>query len=314
MSGPTFEVFVFSYQRPKFLANLLSSLRRHASQLPVTVIDDGSTGHEMEAVLEDARASGMRVVETQLVIDERLAAEDLMRLRGGLYANMQSALEQCESDFYVFLQDDTQVCRPIRASDLESIAAAFAAYPDSAFVSPTFFKASHLRAHYDINRANRLYLRGPEFGGSSHFKAVHVGHVPRLRRAGWKFAGSEAACSAQARETFGQMLHLSDPWAVQLPFTPTIRVRRTGPIESRLQRRWAGFHPIVDMDDRVGEAFLQRDVEVLPVAERFLMAQGVDRRRVPWVHAWGPRGVLQRVAVGIERRVLRTSSARRGEP
>jgi glycosyltransferase involved in cell wall biosynthesis len=152
------KTYVFSYNRGRFLENAVASVFRCMKNPDVTVIDDGSTDAETISILARLSA-GARV--------ERKSHRDGARL-GALYANMQTALDEARSDEMVlFIQDDTQLVRPVDDTDYDYVQMYFAGAPDRAFLLPTFIRGvasaedlSKLRLEED-----RSATSGLPFGG-----------------------------------------------------------------------------------------------------------------------------------------------------
>jgi glycosyltransferase involved in cell wall biosynthesis len=55
LRGSFLQIYVFSYNRPQYLENCLASLKRHAWNFDITVIDDGSDDEEVHEVLAKYR-------------------------------------------------------------------------------------------------------------------------------------------------------------------------------------------------------------------------------------------------------------------
>ena len=90
------------------------------------IYDDGSDLSEMKNFL----------FENSDLVGARLKGLDSKH--GGLYANMQSALDEAQEDYVLLMQDDTQIVRKMEQEDLEAINRAFEAFPTAAFLSLMF--------------------------------------------------------------------------------------------------------------------------------------------------------------------------------
>ena len=134
------DVAVFSYNRGRYLAHSVASVRRNMPMANLKVYDDQSDDPETCAYLE--------TLGDAVYVRE---GGETARL-GGLYANMQSAVDRCEAEFVMFLQDDMQIVRAVDDTDLATIRGFFEATPTAAFITPLFQKA-HRR------RSRERYLR-----------------------------------------------------------------------------------------------------------------------------------------------------------
>ena len=213
------EAFVMGYNRGPQLGWCLASLRRHAGGVPVTVIDDGSDDPATLAVLEAApfpvRRAGARG-------DGRL---------GGLYANMQAALDGTAAPRVLFLQDDCQLIRPLDASVLAELDAVFEADPSQAIVCPLIRmgpRQARREGAFEPAAGGPAWHYRPEEGAGSitaqHYTAISILDRSRLIAAGWRFEKTEGDNARQAmRLGLAPMAHLDRPFAAQLPEVPTSR-------------------------------------------------------------------------------------------
>ncbi|MGR3436827.1 MAG: glycosyltransferase family 2 protein [Shimia sp.] len=258
------EVAVFSYNRPAYLAQCLASLAAQMPGVPVTVYDDRSDDPAQLRLLEDW---GVPVV--------RPSATEKAR-HGGLYANMDRALAGTRAEWVLFLQDDMQVVRPFGARDADQVAALFDAVPGRAFVAPWFVKGVRRR------RAGRgLRPEGAAgFAGYLAYADVSIGHVARLRAAGWRFGPTEAEAEARARATFDGMALMRDPFVFFCPEVPVYRGRARG-LSSRLAARVVGTEAkgFAPMPSEAVAALRTRPPSALPVAEDWLTPTDPRTRR-----------------------------------
>ncbi|MGM0812712.1 MAG: glycosyltransferase [Pseudomonadota bacterium] len=272
--------FVFSYNRGQFLANCVHSIERSAPGAPIVVFDDCSSDPATCAVLEDI-AIRHRVVR---------AGETTRHKLGGLYGNMQAALESAaDNEFVCFTQDDTQMVRALSDEDYRTIAACFAARPELGFLSPAFIRGISRRGRrrIDFGYDARLQLFCPRPSRRSagvHYSDICLSRADRLRAAGWRFRIGEPANSAQAAMHFGPMGYLRCPFLMWLPNGPAYRGKtKTLALRWAERRRRCGFHPFRDLDPAVVERLRHAPAPLLPVAEDFLtIADGeLDK---PWVY------------------------------
>ena len=133
-------LFVFSYNRGPFLANCIDSIERLAPEHSLTVVDDASDDPETLAVL--ARAAKHHTVVT----GEALSGHK----HGGLYPNMQAAFDTVpDKALFCFLQDDTQLVRPLTGEDEAALHRQFDHAPTLGFISPAFIRQISLKHAVD---------------------------------------------------------------------------------------------------------------------------------------------------------------------
>lgn len=261
-------VFIFSYNRGLYLRNCLESVQLCAPGCDVTVLDDDSTDLQTREILASL-PSGVRVRQPNRRSGER---------HGGLYANMQTALDRAPSNRpALFIQDDMMLVRPVRQEDLQYVDAFFKHFPRAAFLNPVFLKGKRKRRDYRVTRLHpdfpvyfRHYPSKKNSRGLTYADAV-LADPDRLRAARWRFLPGEIANAEQAREQFGDMGFMAYPFMM---FLPRVTVYRGGrkTVGVRLAERRAGTDPkpyLPMPEDRLRELF-QRDLSVLPHAERFL--------------------------------------------
>jgi len=268
-------IYIFSFNRAAFLRNCIASIQSYAPSCPLTVVDDNSTDPETRAVLADLPQMGVRLIQQATHLNER---------HGGLYANMQLALDSAdEGDRVLFIQDDMQLVRPLDEADFRYIDDFYAAFPKAAFLNPVFLKGQRNRRDRRITRINpdfpvyfRHYPSKKTYGGLAYTDAV-IGDVSRLRAVNWRFTQSEVANADSAMRHFGLMGFMACPFVMFLPQVPVYRGKRKS-WAVRIAERRVGeapktFEPMSPADLR---RFKQRDLSVLPVAEHFLNTR--DRR------------------------------------
>lgn len=276
-------VFVFSYNRGRYLRNCLESLFRHAPDLPVTVIDDGS---EDPAVAETLSACADRV--EAVVRDSR----DGLYL-GGLYRNMQYVVDaRTDAGLGLFIQDDMQLVRDLQAADRALWRRYFERYGEAIEMYGCFFKRKQVGTDPEavtrlvqIDETVPVYFRRSEAARRAHFSAVGVFHLERMRRLGWRFEPSEGENNRRNREEARPMGMTPYPFMMWLPNAESAKFRRKG-----LMHRFAewkagvGFYPYEPMPAATVDRLMEHDLRQLPVAEHLLQPRGMDTRR-PWLFA-----------------------------
>jgi glycosyltransferase involved in cell wall biosynthesis len=284
-----------------FLENAIDSCRRYAPGVPVCVVDDHSDDADTLAVL-GALPEGVRLLKPH-------AGEQ--RRHGGLYANMQMALEQIDTEWLLFLQDDMQLVRPLEADDAAYIEAFFAAFTDKAFLNPVFLKGQRNRRDRRITRVYdnfagyyRDYPGKNNFRGLSYADVV-ISHAQRLKARGWRFKSSEQENAAQAHELFGLMGFMANPFVMFLPQVPVYRGKQKSWAVAKAEQ-WSGSEPkrFVELPPEVWQQFKRRPLSQLPVAEDYLQCAD-SRVRKPYqysaVNAYWPLRVLHKLTMLFRR-------------
>lgn len=269
---------VFSFNRGRFLTNCIQSIERCAPEARIIVFDDDSDDPETCEVLESV-ASRHRVEQPGNSSSHRL---------GGLYGNMQTALELCsDQETLCFLQDDTQLVRPLLDADLSEVEALFQSMPELGFISPCFIRGRTLNrgAEFDYDSAHRLYFRKPDERSSGiHFSALLITKPARLAQAGWHFEGSEPRNDEQASRLFGRMGYLHAPFAMWLPEVPAYRgKKKTLGLKLAERKRRCGFYPFEIMGEAEAQSLRERDPSILPRAEDFLRCSPQEPPK-PWAY------------------------------
>jgi glycosyltransferase involved in cell wall biosynthesis len=270
---------VFSFNRGRFLENCVRSIEQCVPDASIIVFDDDSNDPATQEVLSDIDRNH-QVLKPGNVSTHKL---------GGLYGNMQSALEYCsEASTVCFLQDDMQVVRPLSAEEIGAIEARFDADEALAFIQPCFLKGSNRERNESImayDEAAGLYFRAPSGQSAGrYFSAVSITRPQRLLSKGWQFARSEPENDRQAQGLFGRMGHLFAPFAMWLPEVPAYRgKKKTLALRIAEKRRACGLYPFQIMSSQAVEAMYSRSAEVLPVAEDFVTCEN-DRLPKPWCY------------------------------
>lgn len=226
----TFGICIFSYNRGNYLKNCIASVESCAPESRIVIFDDDSDDSE---TLEYLREIGNKYTIIQ-------PGHSSSHHLGGLYGNMQSALDYCkEENLLCFLQDDTQLVRAVTAEDIKVLIGAFDQNPQLGFLHPCFIKAVNLKqgASYSYDPSLNLYFRDlTKRSAGRYFSALLITKPARLRASGWRFAASEPANSQLAQKHFLPMGYLFAPFAMWLPEVPAYRGKRK-PLRSGWQKK-----------------------------------------------------------------------------
>ena len=286
-------VAVFSFNRGPYLAQCLASIARHMPGVPVSVHDDNSTDPETCALLGRLDVPVIQPHRTENA------------LLGGLYSNMQAALDAATTEWILFFQDDMQIVRDVTEADHAEIARLYDDDPACAFIHPLFMKealAAKFARELRPIAGRRAYGRAEGIGRAEArypYSDVSIAHVGRLRAAGWRFLGHEGRNMDMAREVFSQMPFLADPFGFYCPEVPCYR-NRARPLSGRIAGAMAddavkGYHP---MSASEVAALRARPVGQFPFAEDVLHPTDPTVRR-PFVYQdFQSRGWLRPLAEG----------------
>lgn len=268
------EVAIFSYNRLFYLQNAFHSVRRNLPDASVRIYDDGSDKPELKRFL----------LENSDFVGQASKLEESKH--GGLYANMQSALDAAEEKYLILMQDDTQLVRALAPDDLEAIEHAFAAFPKAAFLSVMFFKGERKRRYTKVlceDSANNLYRsKSLQKGVIQSYYDVVLCNVPRLREAGWRFQNSEVANMEQAASLFGEMPIMRNPLVFFCPEVPFFRDKKQS-LAARFAARRRAQNPVFhDLTDQDVVRLKERALSDWPYAEDWLKPT-VEGLRRPFV-------------------------------
>ena len=284
---------VFSFNRGRFLRNCIDSIERCAPDARIAVFDDNSYDEDTLVVLKQLSAR----------YPVMGSAGGHSRKLGGLYGNMQAAMEYAGNEELVcFLQDDMQLVRRVSGEELAQLRSVFATHPALAFLQPCFLKGSNRQRDQEslvLDSETGCYFRnGGRQSAGLYFSAVSVFIPRRLMEAGWHFDSSEPLNDLQARKHFGPIGHLAMPFAMYLPDVPAYRGKvKTLALRIAEKVTNVGYYPFRTMTDDEANAFLQRSLDVLPVAEDFLTCLDGNPKK-PWVYyALQGRPILKKLNV-----------------
>lgn len=304
-------VFVFSYNRGRYLRNCLASIARHMAGADVLVMDDDSDDPEVHNAVTEHQGLA-RLVST------RARAGDAYL--GGLYGNMQHALELSRDQSVVlFLQDDMQIVRDLGPEDMAHWERYFSSHSNTFQLHACFVKRKQVKSGrrlVDIDRDVPVYWRTLESGRRSYFSAIGVFHVERMRALDWRFEPSEGENNRKVRESGLSMGMTPWPFMMWLPNAESAKFRRRGLLHRFAEwRAGVGFYPYRPLTGEKLEWLLQRPLEELPVAEELLEPQGLDPGR-EWLFADATKAVkpLHRHLKRRKKRRVREQQATRPDP
>ncbi|KAB6717523.1 MULTISPECIES: glycosyltransferase [Roseobacteraceae] len=282
MTFDDLDIAIFSYNRAAYLQNCVMSVQRHCPGARLTIFDDASTDPDTLAYLASL-PEGMVV---------QPGSQDAAGRHGGLYYNMQRALDRADRTLLLTLQDDTQVVRSLDQSDWDTILSAFETDPQRAFLSVLFIKSVRETRYKRLLRPvpeQSLYDLRNDLSAQNHAKRmayfdISLMHVDRLHAAHWQMQNSEAANVEQARRLFAPMPTMAHPFVFFCPEVPFFRNRGQS-LAAKLALRVVGrdVKTLKDMTPAQIKAMKTRDMSTYPVAETFLEADNPKVRK-PFVY------------------------------
>jgi len=286
-------IFLFSFNRGRFLKNCLQSIELAAPNSPVTIIDDDSDDPETLRILESA-ACQHDVIQPH---DRRLSESKT----GGLYNNLNLAINLMRDRKNVralFLQDDMQFVRRLTQKDIRIIDAYFAANPTAIQMQTCFIRRedeARFRERGRVDASATSLIIPPDLQrGKDTFSAVGVFDASRVAERLGSFEAGEGRNNITARRAGIVMGRAIFPFINWLPYPISHRDRSRGIAHGVME--WvggAGYHPIAMMTADEEVDFLSRSPDVLPIAERFLRAPTAPRHD-RWSTAGGEYHLLAR--------------------
>jgi len=268
-----FHIYVFSYNRGRYLENCLKSIQACIPEVSVTIVDDHSSDKFTLGVLD-------RWSEVYDIVTPEIGKYD--DKTGGLYANMNYAIRDAAETknvtFVFFMQDDMQMVRSVSENDLQNIETFFESNRHSVQYYPCFFKSSIMKNpdYWHVDNSGTVYLKSLELSYSG-FSAVGVFHVNRFLIEIGTFNDTERNLDMRARKKGIRKGYAVYPFMMYLPFPVSYR-NRNRTIAHKLSEfvSGAGFYPIELMDSEQRKKFLERDPHLLPFAEQYLKITGLN--------------------------------------
>lgn len=272
-----FTIAILSYNRGGYLLNCVESCQRNMPGSCIRIYDDQSDDPATVDALDRVRDMGCEVFSSEKILEKER--------HGGLYANMQSALSDCESPYLIYLQDDTQLVRLVDAETISLIEEAFADV-DVAFIRSQFFKQMDMhrfRPHFPEEIQEDVLEPIGRYRSCDIDHAycdIMIADARKLRAAEWRFCPNERANQIQARSMFKFMPYLRHPFVFYCPEVPSYRDRKLYLASRIVQKGRMG--KIVRLNDLVGDRlslFLSRPLSEFPIAEDWLTPTLPDVKR-----------------------------------
>ncbi len=271
---------IFSYNRGRHLLNCVNSIEQCIEAPDIRIFDDNSNDPETLEALATIAAKHTVTASHDEVGQSK---------HGGLYGNMQRALDSLPNDAYTcFLQDDMQLVRPLSNDELGAIYQHFDDSQSAVFLHPCFLKLVNRKKNAKqmvLSENDFSYIRdSPSRSAGHYYSDIFITQVKRLKQSGWRFKEREKLNEAQARQLFKPMHFLANPFIMWLPNVDCYRGKN-----KTLALRWAevsckaGFYPIKLMSQSEQKALISRNKSTLPFAENYLTVM-TGKVKVPWIY------------------------------
>ena len=276
-------VAIMSYNRGKFLKNLVTSIEKNCQFIyDLVIMDDGSDDPYTKEVLQEYEASVYRSSVDPESIKHK-----------GLYANMNRALQMAikqEKDQLLILQDDTQIVRKIPQSEINGFDDIFGNREQTAQIVATFFKKNHQKPYKKLLDFHPDTLTYTPKSDDQHYMTgiADMGFfsIKKLEEANWNFESDEATNLRTGRyqKLNREVLRLAA--VAYLPWPSTYRYR--GSLPSKFiawaadKLYHAGFHPLSDFTEDQLDAIRAQDPWQVVFEEDYLTNLDGVRLKKPW--------------------------------
>jgi len=273
---------VFSYNRFFYLKNTVESLIEYFRFGDTMIVDDGSTDAKTVAYLNELERHGVVVIRQESKVREGFN----WNAHGGLYENMDTAVQYAISnnyDFIQFIQDDVQFMwhdadLPVRVQHI------FEALPDAAQVVNLFFKGvvreETARRLEIIPDAHCYHLR--PYG----MMDMGINSVPLLKKHSFRFGnGTEKNNSDWWRRRDYKAYLLSSPSMLWVPWPDVIQ------FDKQCAEGRAPVHKyyLKPLDDEQIGRLANRPLEDIPFAEDYCLPWGWSCPQPYWFTASNPQ-------------------------
>lgn len=280
MHSDTFAIYVFSFNRGLFLKNCIESIEKLTKNIKIYIIDDNSTDPTTCEILRHLSKKHFVIYNSK--------AGQYEHKTGGLAGSMNYAIDHAfasNTKYALFIQDDMQFVREFEENDIQRIQKYFDAIPNSIQLSANFVRrlsADGFNENYEINRSANAYIRKiTAQRGKSNFSDTGIFFTQRVKEIFDTFEVGEHVNSAKAMRlnlTCGIYFH---PFMCWLPYPTSFRGKRKS-LTHRFFEYFgkSGYHPIRLMTHEEKRIFLDRNLDSIPVMEKFLISPNSPRHDV----------------------------------
>lgn len=247
---------VFTFNRPAYLRNFVNSHLVHTPDISLLIIDDASDDH--------AQLSYLKSIQKKERI-EVLYAEGRAHRHGGLYTNMNRAIDVAYAKGYCFinlLQDDMQLVRNA-TNDMIHACNILNNEERALQISMAFRKYLDVKTEPRTCEVPDVYL-----SQTLHAADTGILHIPRAKSLEFRFQSSEREHSARA-QSLGLINYVyRDPAVAWVPWPIYYRNRKSKhPRGGALLARKDHFRAIRTMSEEEVERLKSRNIDRLPYLE-----------------------------------------------
>lgn len=278
-------IAVFSYNRGRYLYNVINSIERNLGNIhPLRIYDDNSECRTTRRVLS-AFATKYKVTKPSGKSLATLAL-DGKRSLGGLSVNLQQAYEDAQIegvDYLLAIQDDMQVVRALDAEFFE-VCDRILEDPQVVQIKPKFISGKPTReSPLGLHESGLAYFPRHR----NRISPTGLSSIRRLQDRRWSFLRGHGENEALAEElNIYHVIH-RDPFLAHLPWPAPHRKRyfRLYSMDKPSPRLalFANeqFYPLKDLGDDEVRALKERPIDTLPYEMDWLKVRG-SRPPVPW--------------------------------
>lgn len=280
---------VFSFNRGDFLKNCVHSIQQCAPHASISIWDDNSDDSLTLQVLDELSSS------CEIKQPNQQAAE-FSQLHGGLYGNMQSAVEALSGNPLICtIQDDMQVVRPVSEAEVSQWRDLYNDKHFSGLFQPGFIKRAKEAINY-VPEWDGYHIDRMHRSAGAYYSDLFLTQRDLLIKADWRFYDNEARNEQQARQHFSQMVFMKNPFIAWLPGVPAWRGRkRTWALRFAERQRKCGLYPFRIMNEETAKQFCERPHDDIPLAENHLSFSGPSLPRPWFYHPLQRRNILRQI-------------------
>ena len=268
-------VYIFSYNRLRYLKNLIDSVEKFYPYSTIYIVDDGSDEIEMLSFIERNQN------KYHFILPNGEQCLD----RGGLYYNLNYCINHAATNNYehvLFAVDDLQVVRSVSENEISKDIQFLSDNSSSIFcIAASFLPLSEKFVGIEggLHVKKDYYLPNDEFeSGVYRFSESGFFSVENFIKLMGKFENSENLNQQKCKERNLLLAHACFPIGGRLPFQEYRRRgrdKRAIALLNQVSKR--GFYPFEEMTETQVGALFAREKSQLAYAEKWLHAPGVQQ-------------------------------------
>lgn len=265
------EVFIFSFNRGKFLKNCIDSVIRHIPNVKITIIDDNSTDKYTLEVLNNLSS----------IVTVLKPKKSNVKRWGGFYNNINWVIQDlASSKWALFIEDDMQIIRNVTKVDVGYINNYFKIFEESLCLEVNFFKDKHRRLneqHINIDYENHVYFfreSAESYRGTVHYNNPVIFNTKRFKEKKITYTESRDANRKLIKDNFSKMGVYPYPFMMYLPF-PTSTKGKHKTLSRKISELYNedDFYPYLQLSKEKLKKLFERDIGKLPYASDYLVTK-----------------------------------------